>query len=196
MSAHAKPPRPPSRMTVNEFLDWPEDPTGALWQLVDGEPVMMAPASDVHGTIQSNLGIILGIHLRQARPGCRVVTNPGIRPRVRRDHNVRIPDLAVTCVPARRGTHLTPEPVLAVEILSISNQAETWSNVWTYCTISSLREILVVRSTEIGAELLCRESDGNWPGRFTPLSGMIELESIGASFALADLYQGIDSDDA
>jgi Uma2 family endonuclease len=35
------------RMTVAEFLDWDSgDRTGALWQLRDGEPEMMAPASD------------------------------------------------------------------------------------------------------------------------------------------------------
>ena len=35
----------PPRMTVAEFLEWePEDRSGALWQLRDGEPEMMAPA--------------------------------------------------------------------------------------------------------------------------------------------------------
>lgn len=197
MSASLRPPgSPPSRMTVSEFLDWPEDPTGARWQLVDGEPTLMAPASDVHGTIQSALAILLGNHLRQARPGCRVVTNPGIRPRVRRDYNVRIPDLAVTCVRARPGTHLMPDPILAIEILSISNQAETWSNVWTYCTITTLREILVVRSTEMAAEILRRNADDSWPERFEPLGALIELQSIGASFPLVDAYEGIDIADA
>jgi hypothetical protein len=35
----------PPRMTVGEFLEWePDDRSGALWQLRDGEPEMMAPA--------------------------------------------------------------------------------------------------------------------------------------------------------
>ncbi len=195
MSASQKAPQPPSRMTVHEFLEWPDDPTGALWQLVDGEPTMMAPASDMHNTIQGNLGTLLDIHLQQARPGCRVVPAAGIRPYVRRDYNVRIPDLAVTCTPARRGVHLTPDPILAVEILSISNHAETWSNVWTYCTIPSLQEILVVRSTEVAAELLRRDPDGSWPERFAPIGKTIELHSIGASFALAASYRNVAFDD-
>ena len=191
MSASLRMPQPPSRMTVSEFLDWPEDPTGALWQLVDGELTMMAPASDAHNTIAGNLGIILGVHLQRTRPGCRVVPAAGIRPYVRRDHNVRIPDLAVTCTPARRGVHLTPDPILAVEILSISNHAETWSNVWTYCTIPSLQEILVVRSAEIAAELLCRNADGSWPERFAPVAETVDLHSLGASFPLAALYRNV-----
>ena len=34
-----------ARMTVTEFLTWPADPSGRTWQLIDGEPVAMAPAS-------------------------------------------------------------------------------------------------------------------------------------------------------
>ena len=49
----------PSRhMTVAEFLDWDSgDRSGALWLLRDGEPEMMSPASDRHGTIQAHLAI-------------------------------------------------------------------------------------------------------------------------------------------
>ena len=37
----------PPHMTVAEFLEWePDERSGALWQLRDGEPEMMAPASD------------------------------------------------------------------------------------------------------------------------------------------------------
>ncbi len=36
------------RMTVAEFLDWDSgDRTGRRWQLVDGEPQAMAPASEI-----------------------------------------------------------------------------------------------------------------------------------------------------
>jgi hypothetical protein len=53
--------------------------------------------------------------------------------------------------------------VLLVEILSPSNEAQTWRNVWTCTTIPSVTEILAVRSTRIEAELLRRLPDGNWP---------------------------------
>jgi hypothetical protein len=39
----------PSRMTLDEFLAWdPSDQTGCTWQLIDGEPVAMAPGSETH----------------------------------------------------------------------------------------------------------------------------------------------------
>ena len=45
----------PSRMTVEELLDWPGDRSGKKFELVDGEPRAMAPASVSHGIIQANV---------------------------------------------------------------------------------------------------------------------------------------------
>ena len=96
MSAASKPLERP--MTVAEFLDWsPEDGTGALWQLRDGEPEMMAPASDGHGSIQGELHRLIENHLVAHRSRCRSVVSPGVIPRVRSDHNMLIPDLGITC---------------------------------------------------------------------------------------------------
>ncbi len=81
--------------------------------------------------------------------------------------------------------------MLIVEILSPSNKAETWSNVWTYATIPSVREILIVRSDEIGADLLRRQSDGSWPAepaRIAP-DEMLTLDSIGFTCPLRALYR-------
>lgn len=148
-------------MTVAEFLAWnPGD--GRLWQLVDGEPVAMAPASQTHGAIQNELGRLLANHLAERDSGCRVVTTPGVVPRVGANENVRVPDLGVTCVPPT-PEHMMPDPVLLVEVLSPSNVAETRANIWAYTTIPSVREILLVHSTRVGAELLRRGADGQWP---------------------------------
>ena len=38
------------------------------------------------------------------------------------------------------------DPVLLIEILSPSYQAETWANVWAYATIPSVQEILVLKT--------------------------------------------------
>lgn len=184
-------PRPaPSRMTVEEFLDWPGDGTGRKHQLIDGEPRAMAPASTTHGTIQAALARLLGNHL--AGSGCRVVIAPGVVPRVRSDANMRVPDLAVTCEADDPGQHAMAEPILLVEILSPSNEAETRANVWAYTTIPTVREILLVRSTHIGAELIRREPEGGWPANALALAAdaSLVLESLDFSCPLATVYQG------
>jgi Uma2 family endonuclease len=184
--------KPLPRMTVTEFLAWPGDPSGRTWQLIEGEPVAMAPASITHGAIQSEISRIIGNHLRANRPGCRVITAPGISPRVRANTNVRVPELSVTCEPDARGKHLLDAPLLVVEVLSPSNEAKTWANVWTYTTIPSVQEILVVQSLSVAAQLLRRLPDGSWPAEFTPFAdadAIIDCLSIGARFALGAFYE-------
>ena len=184
---------PPRRMTVDEFLSWdPEDGTGALWQLRDGEPEMMAPATDAHGSIQSELSFLVIAHLRACGGRCRVVANPGVVPRVRSDRNMLIPDLGITCAPPSTGRAI-PEPVVLIEILSPSNEAETRANLWAYTTIPSVAEIAVLGSTEVSAEVLRRRPDGTWPERperpdAVGPGGELRFESIGFAAPLTAAY--------
>ena len=181
----------PSRMTVAEFVDWPGDDTDRKFELVDGEPRAMAPPSDAHGTMQITIGGILRAHLRAHRPGCRVVGEAGVVPRVSASSNLRIPDLAVTCTPNEAGGRVVPDPIAIIEILSPSNEAETLQNVWAYATIPSVQEILLVRSTEIAAELLRRQPDGNWPKQPQKIGDgqELSLESIGFTASLSAFYE-------
>jgi Uma2 family endonuclease len=182
-------PEIPVRMTVEEFLAW-SPPAGRLWQLVDGEPQAMAPASRTHGAIQIELARLIANFLSDRSSPCTVVGAPGIIPHIQAETNVRIPDLAVTCSSYDSEESVLTDPVLVIEILSPSNQAETWSNVWTYTTIPSVREILVVETASIGAELLRRGQDGSWPSHALAVeAGLLTLESIEFSFPLAAAYR-------
>jgi len=178
----------PIRMTVDEFLKW-DSGDAFRYELVDGEPRAMAPASTIHGFLQNELGSLIRNHLRDKASSCEVVANPGVVPRLLSEHNVRIPDLAVTCSPLAAGQAILPDPVLLIEILSPSNQAKTWTNVWAYTSIPSVREILVLRADRMAAELLRRSPQGEWPERpIAIVAGELVLESIGFRVAMADLY--------
>ena len=176
-----------ARMTVAEFMEW-SAATPGRWQLMDGEPVAMAPASDTHGSIQAEMVALFRNHLRARGLPCRVVVAPGMVPRLRASKNVRVPDLAVTCQAPSLQRRLMEQPVMAVEILSPSNEDDTWRNVWSYASIPSVRDILVVRSLEIGAEVTSRREDGSWPEDFTTVSGRMRLASIDAEFDVAEFY--------
>lgn len=181
----------PEAMTVAQFLDWTPPHGGDRWELVDGMPRAMAPASPRHGAIQSEVDRLIGNHLVAERPACRTVIEPGVRPRVRADHNVRVPDLGVTCAPWDGDDRVLAAPLVLVEILSPSNEADTRANVWIYTTIPSVAEILVLHTTEIRAELLRRQDDGLWP--LNPLhlvaGDEVTLESIGFTAPLAAFYR-------
>jgi Uma2 family endonuclease len=179
----------PANMTVAEFLEWcPED--GQRWELVDGTPRAVAPAKIAHGQLQTEVGALLRNHLLNHGSACSVVTAPGVVPRVHASHNMRVPDLGVTCSPSSANdTHLVA-PVLLVEILSPSNQADTWANVWAYTTIPSVREILVLHSLAIRAEILRRGPDGNWPAEPESVTeGELRLDSLDYRAPIAALYR-------
>jgi hypothetical protein len=61
----------------------------------------------------------------------------------------------VTCLDSTRGFHEHPDhaadPVPLIEIQSPGNQAQTWSNVWAYTSITSVMEILVLHSMRVTA---------------------------------------------
>jgi Uma2 family endonuclease len=180
----------PVRMTVAEFLAW-TPPTQEFWQLIDGVPQAMAPASRTHGAIQIELARLIANSLSERSSPCTVVGAPGVIPRVQSETNVRIPDLAVTCSGYAAEESVLSDPVLVIEILSPSNQAETWANVWTYTTIPSVLEILVVKTASIGAEIIRRNADGSWPDRPSSIAagGELTLESIGFTFPLTAAYR-------
>jgi Uma2 family endonuclease len=119
-----------------------------------------------------------------------VIAAPGIIPRVRADENFRIPDLAVPCTRYETEEYDVSNPVLIVKILSPSNRAETWRNVWSFTTIPSLMEILLLSSTAIRADLLRRGADGSWPAGATVIEDDdLILDSIGFTVPLAAIYR-------
>ncbi len=181
----------PARMTLTEFLSWdPADPSGRTWQLIDGEPRAMAPTSEPHAALQGEIGRRIGNHLIDRGGHCRLLSQPGIVPRVRANRNFRVPDLGVTCAPPALGL-MVADPILLVEILSPSNEGETRANIWAYTTIPSVQEILAVHSTRIEAELLRRNPDATWPEEpdIIAASDTLTLSCIDFATPLAALYR-------
>ena len=182
----------PPPMTVTEFLAWPGDGTGRIFELVNGELRARDAANDAHGTMQTRLAALFTLHFDANRPGCRAVSNPGIEPRLQANWNYRIPELGVTCTPNRAGVHATPDPILLVEVLSPSNASDTWGNIAPYSTVPTVIEILVVDSRRVEAFVLRRNADGSWPRNpdRSVAGDVIELASIGLQIPIAAVYRG------
>jgi Uma2 family endonuclease len=177
----------PPTMTVAEFLDWAGDGSGRKFQLVDGELRAMSPGSATHGTIQMTLGgLIRNVLVAAGR--YRVVGEPGVVTLI--PENLRVPDLGVTGTPDAPDQRTMPNPIVLVEILSPRNASDTWDNVWAYTTIPSLREIVVVHSTRVLAEVLRRGPDGRWPEKTEKIGrdGTLRLDSIGFACQLPEVY--------
>jgi Uma2 family endonuclease len=177
-------------MSVSDFLDWRGDGSGRKFQLVDGELRAMSPGSATHGTIQMTMGRLIGNELVGSGGRCRVVSEPAVATRVRANINLRVPDLGVTCTPDAAGQQTLPDPILLIEILSPGNASDTWDNVWSYTTIPSVREIVVVHSTRVFAEVLRRGADGNWPPEPEEIGpdATLRLNTIAFACPLSDVY--------
>ena len=97
---------------------------------------------------------------------------PESRSRIGRD-TFYVADLAVTCAPREHGRRMVAEPVLVVEVLSLStSQVDRWRKVADYRTIASVQEILVVFSDERRAKVQRRTPEG-W--RVEDLIGQAEV---------------------
>lgn len=179
----------PHLMTVAEFLDWPTPDGSDRWELVDGVPVAMAPASDRHGAIHAETARLIGNHLAEHRPDCRVLVEPGTRPS---EHNVRIPDLSITCGPIDPAARLSA-PLLIVEILSPSNWRKTMRNVDSYASIDGLAEVLVLHSSRMLAQIFRRGASGAWDDITAMTVGdeLVDLTSIGFTAPLAAFYRTV-----
>ncbi|HMK90574.1 MAG TPA: Uma2 family endonuclease [Methylocystis sp.] len=189
MSALPKSAEAEAEMTVDEFFAWAEDSEGR-WELVDGVPVAMSPPSPTHALIQSELCYLITRALIENEAPCSVFSGAGVIPRVNADRNLRIPDVSVVCGGYETEERALTEPIVVIEILSPGNKRQTWANVWTYTTIPSIKEIVVLQSQSIGAKLLRRQPDGGWPKEPEAIeAGDLALESIGVRFPLAAAYR-------
>ena len=150
----------------------------------------MAHASDAHGSILAELVYLLSAHLDAQGRRYRIVVTSGVIRRVRSAENCRIPDIGITCAPPS-GAKTLADPVVLIEILSPSNEAETRANVWAYTTIPTVAEIVVLRSTSVQAEVLRRQPGGSWPEQPEIVRDAVELrlESIGFAEPLRLAYR-------
>jgi Uma2 family endonuclease len=180
------------RMTLAEFLRW-EDGTDARYELLWGVPVAMAPPARAHGMLCARLGGVVDATLRTRRP-CSAQTEAGIA-WPDRDDTYYVADLAVTCSPYQRGEQLVRDPLLIVEILSPGTERhDRRTKLPVYRDIESVKEILLIDSESIYAEILRREGDRWITELVRGRDAILRLSSVDLQIAMAELYEGIDID--
>ena len=151
----------------------------------------MSPASHTHAVVQANLAYLLISAVRAANLPLQVVTEGAVIPGLNASNNVRVPDLAATATPDERSQQAIPDPVLLIEVLSPGNQDDTRDNVWAYATLPSVREIVVLYSTRVLAEVHRRDGAGAWlpdPEHSGP-GERLRLASVGFDCAVEDAYR-------
>jgi DDE_Tnp_1-associated/Putative restriction endonuclease len=104
--------------TLEEFRVWHERQP-EVYEFIDGVPRLMAPGSEAHTRIKSNVGRALGNALEST--GCQAYVD-GVQ--VEGENFSFIPDVVVTCGPEDYATPRVDEPVIVVEVLSPSSEKD------------------------------------------------------------------------
>jgi Uma2 family endonuclease len=171
--------------TVEEFEAWharqPE-----RWEFIDGQPRLMAPASMKHSIIKNNVGFAL----RQAMAdlGCSALIDG---PQILTDEISAIPDVVVTCSPLDLSTPVIAAPVIIVEVMSPSSEADDAGRKWfSYRKIPSLKHYLVVSQDERVVQVHSRSGD-LWRERFVS-SGAIDLGDPAVRVEVDAIYAATD----
>lgn len=177
------------RMTLAEFLLW-DGGTDARYELIDGVAVAMAPAARPHGALSGNVAGAIHAAL-QSRPECMVYIEAGIVPPNRAD-NFYVPDLSVSCDEPDDDEPQLRNPVLIVEILSPSTATfDRTRKISDYQLIPSMREILLLDSRRIFAEVWRRAGDGWVHESIEDPGAALTLDCIPLSIFMGTLYRGV-----
>lgn len=177
------------RMNVAEFVDMIRPyPDEERWELLDGEPVPMAPQAERHQRVVANLMDCLR---RLARPrGCVALPGLGILNDAIDDY-APIPDVVVRCGAMLDGGYAR-DPVLVAEVLSPSTMNnDRGRKLDFYTTIPSLRTVLIAYPGEVRVEAWQRSGEGWSHLVMRTLEDGISLPELEGNIPLADIYDGI-----
>jgi Uma2 family endonuclease len=183
--------QPVQRMTPEEYLAF-ERASAERHEFVGGEVFAMAGASLNHITITSNGNASLHAQLR--RTPCRVLTNDlKVRFRVR---DYVYPDLTIVCgEPEFHDTErdVVINPTVIIEVLSDSTETYDRNKKFSlYKAIPTVQEVLLIAQDRPRIEQYRRQDGEVWLYRdVIGLDGVIALPAVGATLALADVYERV-----
>ncbi|RKZ97374.1 MAG: Uma2 family endonuclease [Gammaproteobacteria bacterium] len=154
-------------------------------EYMDGQVYAMAGASEQHNTISANILTEIKNGLKQDESQCKAYMS---------DMKVKVnefifyyPDLVVSCHDDSENEYYRTSPVLIVEVLSASTRKKdrTEKRIY-YQNMPSVKEYVLIEQERCETEV-SRKSD-NWRSLFYYLGDDINLESIGITLSVEDIY--------
>ena len=182
--------RHPAPMSVEEYLAW-EPLQETRYEYVHGEVLAMTGGTIPHNDIAINLLTILLPQIRAE--GCRL-NMADVKLQIDTSGLYYYPDLIVSCDPrdlnARKFIQF---PKLIVEVLSPGTANKDRGDKFRdYQSIPTLQEYLLIDSEKISAECYRRGEGRMWLYYPYNAGDAINLESLGISVSIEQLYIGID----
>lgn len=188
--AHPRP-KTATFASFEDFIGW-EAIQSSKHELVDGEAVAMAGASEGHNIIQGN---IFAAALGKLRGGpCRPFPSD-MAVKTGADKG-RYPDVTVDCGRRNPTNRSAPDPRVVFEVLSIETQKEDRTvKLAEYNSVPSIAHYVLVEQAEPTVHVYSRGSTGDFvikPLEIRGLDGSFELPAIGISLTMAEVYESLD----
>lgn len=181
--------------TLEEYLRMEEHAT-EKHTFENGKIKIMPGGTANHNEISANAITALSNAVRQLALKFRVFSSD-MKIRIPYNNKILYPDALVIAekpefYEARKD--IITNPLLIVEVISPSSEAgDRGSKFHDYRTITTFKEYLLLWQDEAFATLATRQSNDLW--RMTDIQGLdqhIQLESIGCTINMADLYFNIE----
>jgi Uma2 family endonuclease len=154
--------QPPGKMSYEEFLAWCDEDTWAEW--VEGEVIMVSPASERHQDLQRFLQAVLGIFVEQHGLG-RVLSAPfqmRLSGSIRSGREPDVLFIAQAHLERLRETYLDGPADVVVEIVSAeSGQQDRGEKFYEY-EAGGVQEYWLIDPERQQAEFYQRGADGRY----------------------------------
>ena len=174
---HAEKLLPDRGMSYAEFIDWCDEDTRAEW--VDGEVIIVSPASLAHQTLVGFLLNILGIYVEQRELG-QVIAAP-FQMKTGPELPGREPDLLFIArenLGRLEGVYLDGPADLAIEIVSRGSRLRDRGEKLAEYEMGGVREYWVIDPEEHRADFHVLAADGRYERRRTGEDGVHASEVI------------------
>jgi len=189
-------PSPTQTYTAEEYLAL-EVKSDIRSEYRDGDIIPMTGGTPAHNEIIATLIFLLKSALRQ-QPYSIFVTDQRLWIPDRDQYTY--PDVMVTprppeLQPDRQDTVMNP--ILLVEVLSDSTEKyDRGDKFEAYRTIPAFQEYLLIAQTQPHVEQYTKQAENQWLfTEYHDLSTSFELQSVGVTIALADLYEAVFSNE-
>ncbi|MFM7887639.1 MAG: Uma2 family endonuclease [Pseudanabaena sp.] len=178
------------KLTSQEYFVW-EEKQLHKHEYIEGQVYAMSGGSVNHGRIAIRFTSLFESHLEGSR--C-IVGNSDIKIKIVKSEKYTYPDVSVTCDDRdKTTTQYITYPSLIVEVLSPSTESyDRGSKFRLYRNNPVLIDYLLVSSTSIEIDLYHKKDNGEWIILNYQEGDMIELKSINFTFAINQIYRGLE----
>ena len=177
------------QLTPEKYFAW-EEKQLEKHEYIEGQVYAMSGGSVNHSRIAIRFATMVDTHLDAS--SC-MTGNSDLRVNIAGTNNYTYPDVSVTCDDRdKTTTQYITYPCLIVEVLSPSTEAyDRGGKFRMYRNNPVLQDYLLVSSTSIEMDLYHKNDAGEWIIINYKEGDTIELKSINLSFAIEQVYRGL-----